>query len=531
MERPDTARSSLGAVLVALGLFVVYTANGRAIGAGDTVPATFLAVALVRGDGPVLDRFDGRLRESDGRLPGYATDARGHAVSRYPIGPALVAAPLVAPQVWLLDRLAPGWERDDARACERVAKAAAAALVALTAAVLVCLLHELGLGLLAVPAVLIVALGTDDLSTASQALWQHGPAELCLALTMLWLATPAPTWRRLAAAGFSTALMVVCRPIDLVFAAVVGLWVLTHHDRRERWAFLAPALMIAVLNGLYNVWFFDTLTGGYAAIEKMHPWAHGTRGTWTAPFFVGAAGTLFSPSHGLFLYSPGIALALGLLPWSLRLAGWTRPLSEGGCRIPDSRFQIPDSRFGMPDARTVRRPASALRHAASGIRHAASGIRHAASGIWHLESGIWHLESGIWHLASGIAPGVSRRGPSLVLWLLWGLVPYFVLLSKYSCWWAGHCFGPRFWIDANPIFAVALALGLEWSWRRCRPALAGFALLAAVAIALQGIGVLCYPSSWHGAPNNADRHHERLWDWRDSEVTRCSREGPRPRMW
>src|SRR5690349_5769288 len=96
------------AFLLWLALFLLFTSNGRPIGAGDVVPATLLPVALLRGDGPVLDRFAGALRDEEGRLPGYAADARGHAVSRYPIGAALVAAPFYAPQLGLLDRLDPG---------------------------------------------------------------------------------------------------------------------------------------------------------------------------------------------------------------------------------------------------------------------------------------------------------------------------------------------------------------------------------------------------------------------------------------
>jgi hypothetical protein len=111
------------------------------------------------------------------------------------------------------------------------------------------------------------------------------------------------------------------------------------------------------------------------------------------------------------------------------------------------------------------------------------------------------------------------------------LAPYFALLATYSCWWGGHSFGPRFWIDAVPLFALALGLGLDWAWTRCRPALALALAAATVSVAVQGIGAWCYPSSWHGSPTNADRHHERLWDWRDSELTRCLKEGPRPRAW
>jgi hypothetical protein len=45
------------------------------------------------------------------------------------------------------------------------------------------------------------------------------------------------------------------------------------------------------------------------------------------------------------------------------------------------------------------------------------------------------------------------------------------------------------------------------------------------------VGFLCYPSTWHGRPTNADRDHTRLWDWADSEVTRGIREGIKPPSW
>lgn len=437
-------------VVLGVGLFVVYTANGRPIGAGDVVPATLLPVALLRGDGPVLDRFAGVLRTAEGGLPGYVEEARGHLVSRYPIGPALVGAPLVWPQLVLLDAAEPGWERDRERVrprCARMAKNAAAAIVALSAIVMLSVLRGLGFGRVAPAAVLIVGLGSDDAAVAAQAPWQHGPAELGLAVALWLLAgrrgeTSSPL--RCGLAGLAAAGMVVCRPVDVVYAGAVAVAVMASRGRAERWAFTLSAAAVAVALAAYQVWFFDTLAGGYAAIERMHPWAHGTRGTWTAPFLEGALGTLVSPSHGLFVYCPWVAAALGLLPWTWRL---------------------------LP-----RGPV-------------------------------------------GAAPKA----------LLIALLPSFVLLSKYSCWWGGHCYGPRFWIDANPIFAVALAGALEWARRRGRGAMIGFAALAAWSAALQLVAMVCYPSSWHGRPVNADRHHERLWDWRDSEPMRCLREGPRPR--
>lgn len=446
----QSRRRTLGLdLVVGLGLFLLYSANGRAIGAGDVVPAMFQAVALVRGDGLVIDRFAPVLRTPDGRLPGYAADERGHAVSRYPVGPAIVAVPFLAPQVWWLDRQRPGWEQDRAAArghVTRMGKQAAALITALATWLLVSLLRDLGLGRLAWPTALIAALGSGYWPTASQALWQHGPAVLGLTAAWRLLREPNPGPGTLASAGALTALLVACRPIDAVFAAAIGLWVVLHHARPERLAFTLPALAGGSALAAYNVWFFGHLSGGYVDIERMHPWAHGTRGTFTGSLLGGGLGTLCSPSHGLFVYWPWVAVAL------LGLA-----------------------------ARPVRR---------------------------------------------------RLRSDSLGLWLTIALIPNFVLLACYSCWWGGHCYGPRFWIDAVPIFAVLLGYTLEWAWtERRRGVLLVLALAAAWAVALSAVGFLCYPSSWHRSPTNADRDHARLWDWRDNEVTRGLREGVHPPAW
>lgn len=436
-------------LLVGLGLFLLYSANGRAIGAGDVVPAMFQTVALVRGDGLVLDRFAPRLRTPDGRLPGYAADERGHAVSRYPVGPAIVAVPFVAPQVWWLDRQQPGWEQDRAAVrghVTRMAKHAAALITALAVVLLLRLLRDLGLGQLALPTALIAALGSGYWPTASQALWQHGPAALCLTSTLRLLQPVKPGLIALASAGLLTALLVACRPIDAVFAAAIGLWVLSHHPRPARLAFTLPAVAGGLALAAYNVWFFGHLSGGYVDIERMHPWAHGTRGTFTGSLLGGGLGTLFSPSHGLFVYWPWVAVALlGLI---------TQPVRQ------------------------------------------------------------------------------RLRSYSLGLWLTIALGPSFGLLACYSCWWGGHCYGPRFWIDAVPILAVLLGFVIEWAWiERRRGVLLVLALATAWSVALSAVGFLCYPSSWHRSPTNADRDHARLWDWRDNEVTRGLREGIHPPAW
>jgi hypothetical protein len=49
-----------------------------------------------------------------------------------------------------------------------------------------------------------------------------------------------------------------------------------------------------------------------------------------------------------------------------------------------------------------------------------------------------------------------------------------------------------------------------------------------VSITMQTIGAVCYPSSWNSLPANIDSKPERAWDWSDTELRRCLREGRQP---
>src|SRR5262249_49973949 len=126
-------------------------------------------------------------------------------------------------------------------------------------------------------------------------------------------------------------------------------------------------------------------------------------------------------------------------------------------------------------------------------------------------------------LALGLLPWTYRRLRPwpVVQWLVLSLVPMLLVYSKYSVWWGGHCFGPRYWTDATPLFAILLGQGLAWSRERFRPLLLVFALMMVWSIAVQAIGAYCFPSSWNTAPLDVDKHHERLWDWSDTELRRC----------
>ena len=53
--------------ILGIGIAMVYLANGREIGAFDTIPSTLLPLAILRGDGWHLDRFRPLLQVWGGR--------------------------------------------------------------------------------------------------------------------------------------------------------------------------------------------------------------------------------------------------------------------------------------------------------------------------------------------------------------------------------------------------------------------------------------------------------------------------------
>jgi hypothetical protein len=426
-------------LVLGIAVALVYLANGREIGAFDTVPTTLLPLSIVRGDGLRLDRFRPLfLRVWGTPRPVFVTESAGHLISSYPVGPALVALPLVASQVVVMDSARPTWDRDPIRAFEdnrRMGKCAAAVLSALVAVALHRLLLGMGLSRVASPTVLATSLGSTLWSVASQALWQHGPAALFLTLTMLLLRLPPISRRRLMTGGLTTALLVVVRAIDVIFALVVLAWVARVYWRQLPWFLAAPVVLGLVLVGS-NLYYFGSLAGGQDQIERQHSRLHGVGGPWSGNVTEGMAGTLLSPSRGLFVFSPWIALAVATAPVAVKK----------------------------------------------------------------------------------IAKG------SLAKWLVLALVPYLYLLSKYAVWWAGGSFGPRYWTDALPLFGVMLACALDWAWGRSRLLVALLAVTILMSVAIHAIGAFCYPSTWNFYPTDIDLDHARLWDWRDTELSRSLKE-------
>ena len=295
-------RPSWTAVALFLLCAVVYSANGREISSADTLPTRLIPVSLIEDLRLDLDRF---VQSSMPRLHEYSVQhVRGHYMSSYPIVAALLAVPIYALPIMLLGASSLALINLLAKVTATVIAAGSVVFVFLAARRLADEGAALGVSL-------VYALATSTWSVSSQGLWQHGPAQLFMALAVyLALSGEGRVLAHVGSVvGLAVGLMVAARPPT----AIVGMTLIgyvAYRSRREGGKSILFCLAALLLTMAYNVWYFGSLEGGYAQINATHQLRHAVQGTWSTPLMQGLGGLLFSPSRGLFIYSPVLLFAL-----------------------------------------------------------------------------------------------------------------------------------------------------------------------------------------------------------------------------
>ena len=303
-------RRILQAVLLGASCALVYLSSVRPVLTWDTIPTRLVPFSLLREGNVNLNEFEW-LQRLD-RMPYFLRrTSRGDLLSAYPLVTSLIATPVAAPiELWLRWRhidVADERFRLAAMVSERIA---AAAIAAVSVSLVFFALCRLTSRRVAFVLAVGYGLGTNTWATSSQALWQHGTAELCLAGLSLSLVAD-DTRRNAIIASLFAGLGVLARPTMAIFALMAAVFV--WRERRQHvLAFLALPLAGTAAMFAYNVRTLGHLFGGYRAIE------------FSAPRPERLAGLLVSPSRGLFLYSPLTLLAVpGVARWR-RERGWVR---------------------------------------------------------------------------------------------------------------------------------------------------------------------------------------------------------------
>jgi hypothetical protein len=288
----DRLRAS---ILIGLCCLLIYNANLRSISAGDTYPARYLPFAILHHQTIFLDPIV--KVASQGRGDGAFWLLRrpdGHIMSLYPVVVPVLIAPLYIPAVALLQQR--GWTDSRLDYLAKVMeKLSASFLAALSASLLYLLLRRRATARTALLLTVAYAFGTTTWVISSQALWQHGMAELLVIGALLALTGPCTASRTLAA-GLLLGLIAANRPPDIVIAAALGVYGLFWAGRRLAVLLTAAAALPMVLVLVYNLRTAGNVGGGYGVIGHASFFNHA--------ILPGLAGLLVSPTRGLLVFSP-----------------------------------------------------------------------------------------------------------------------------------------------------------------------------------------------------------------------------------
>jgi hypothetical protein len=288
----------------------------------DAITNVYSAWTIGTTGTPILEAHAGLTEPGYRATYGWVVESDRGPVSQYPPGTPLLAAPLYglfARDAVEVELVAEN-ETDAAPIQLPVPNLVPAAIVAsAVSAAGVAFLGLLLLDLGASRAHLVVGLGVVGLGTgiwsvAADALWQHGPNVFWLSLGM-WLAGR----NRWFGSGLAFGALALTRiPVVLVGVAI-GMHLLARREFGPAARLAAGAVPGVAALLAYNWWLFGTATvwGGYGS-----GFAEQALDADPVAYLANIGSALFDSQHGLFVWSPIIAIVVFGLPLVWRHTPW-----------------------------------------------------------------------------------------------------------------------------------------------------------------------------------------------------------------
>ncbi|MBI3548573.1 MAG: hypothetical protein HY078_05920 [Elusimicrobia bacterium] len=256
---------------------------------GDDAPNSLLPFCILRSGtfalNPVLDPW------FLGKTDDFTVKAGANALSIFPVAPAILALPFyVIPA-------AAGVVADE-RFLHNMSKLSASTIVAASAAVLFLTVARRCSRRWALCLAGLYGLGSWSFSVSSQALWQHGPAQLGVALALFGLGAGGAG--DLAIAGLGAGLATAARPDNVFYSVALGIYALLKNRARAA-AFAAGALVPALLLAAYWLYYTGRLRPPESVVQgKMLGRFEPKVALWL----------LASPTRGLFFFFPAAAFGI-----------------------------------------------------------------------------------------------------------------------------------------------------------------------------------------------------------------------------
>lgn len=293
-----------------LCVFLTHFVGSKIATPFDSKWTLYTALSIIQEGNTDLDEYQqivkARLHDSIERID-------GHLYSIYPVGTVLMAVPFVfVIETFLKNAL----NLDLANVIHGNLEICIAALLVALCAVLVYFISAVLVGnrpsalLLA----FIFAFGTAAWSTASRALWQHGPSMLMLALALYLLLltesrpTAAPWLIRLMSLALAFAFVI--RPTNAIplfaFTILIGI-----AHQKYFFSYMLWSLAIFVPFLLFNLTVYHAvLPPYYLPGSRPYYYIPPNQLDFVPRFVEALVGHCFSPARGLFIFSPVLLFSL-----------------------------------------------------------------------------------------------------------------------------------------------------------------------------------------------------------------------------
>ncbi len=291
--------------------FFYYNLNLRIINSGDTFPSAVIPIKILTKGNLYMDEFYDYCTEN--KIDSYFFKKKeSHYISNYPVATGLISLPFYVAPVFLFSNIMGNHMLKKTVSTEEwvrfaivIEKFSASFITSLSVLVFFLIVRKLSNDDINVSLLLtfVYAFCSSASSVSSQALWQHTTGIFFMLLSVFLLMRldnvinikKEISGKRINLAiillGIICGICICIRLSNLLFVLPLSIYFLLRFPLTKTIIFALSAMPLGFLLIFYNLYYFNSLTGGYEM-------------TFTTNFIDGFSGLLFSPGRGLFFYFP-----------------------------------------------------------------------------------------------------------------------------------------------------------------------------------------------------------------------------------
>jgi len=278
--------------------FFIFNLNLNSLGSSDTIPARLLPINILSGRGLYFDYYVNFLQNKHQTIY-YLKQFDNHYISFFPVLPGLIATPFYVPFYFILNLNNTSDINSLYNISTALQKLSASFLSSISVILFFILIKKISnKNRLSFLFALIFAFASQTFSISSQALWQHGIANLFLIASQVLLikafSQKNEQRRFFLTSLFLGVLSFWSRPVFSIYLILLLVMVIFNNRKNFVLYFISTAIGVLVLL-FYNLYFYQSLFGGYGnvsgTLNSSHPLSN-------------FLGLFFSPARGLIFYTP-----------------------------------------------------------------------------------------------------------------------------------------------------------------------------------------------------------------------------------